>query len=442
MLAGARRRLGGVRGGRSVVVALRVGLPWLPAAIAAIYFVVFVAKFRGFVHSIYWDSDVSMITAAAESFSRVSVAVFVHCSWFTSFEFLLATRSLPFHRVLWDVTPYGVALAASALLVWASWRLAGRWAASLTAAICVAVSPVVNFTRIPFDFHQPAGLGAIVLAAFVLWVMRRPARRGAVFVAAGVAVLAGTALASDGLFAVDALVPFGVSGLALLCLRRRSAGTLVVGSCAAAVPVGLLTNWVARRLHLIATPAALQLAPLRELGSNLERLAGLVVQIGNGNYNSTGWTRPVWSATYALSVACAVIVVAAVAAPFLLLWRERRGRGACGELCIWALYWSTALVANRAAYAFTLQGTHYGSYLLGLLDVIAATVPLLLSGTQQRRGVVEAWVAALRLVSCVVLAARCSVPPRQQPSTTLRRLRGNAARSPLLGPNAPPVSAR
>ena len=54
---------------------------------------------------------------------------------------MMATRSLPLHRQLWELAPYLMALAGAALAAWSVWQVAGRTAATLTAVLLVCASP-------------------------------------------------------------------------------------------------------------------------------------------------------------------------------------------------------------------------------------------------------------------------------------------------------------
>lgn len=133
------------RPGSAAVCARRVWhaqslLPWLPVVVGSVYLIVFIARFPRIVERVYWDSDAATAGVVAETAGRGTI-VLAHYGWFTSLWFALLTKSLPFHRQLWEIAPYLFALASAALLAWASWRLAGAWAAAMTATIAVVTSP-------------------------------------------------------------------------------------------------------------------------------------------------------------------------------------------------------------------------------------------------------------------------------------------------------------
>jgi hypothetical protein len=244
----------------------------------------------------------------------------------------------------------------------------------MTLAIGLAVSPVVSYSRIAWDFHEPACLAATGLAAFAFWLTRSPRPDRALSAAVIVSALAGASLSSDPLFAVVGLIPFATTGAVLLVvLRRRFAGLVVIACSALALPT-----------------------------VDFERLLGLVVQVGNGNYTGTGWTQPAASATCVLSIICAGLVVAALAAPFALLARALRSRPATGGLLVWSTFWAVCVAANCLGYALSIAGTQTGYYLLAVLYATAATVPIALATTRVRRtaaGVAIGVVVAASLVN-------------------------------------------
>lgn len=393
-------------------------LSWAPALIAAVYLAVFLARFPELVRRVYWNSDAATITVAAETLGRGSVAVFAHCSWLTSLWFLLLTRSLPLHRQLWEVAPYALSLLAVALLAWCVGRLAGRWAAVMTAALGLAASPVVNYSRLALDFHGDACVAAVVLAAFALWLVSGPSRGRAIAVGVLVTGYAGATLASDALFAVAGLLPFALTGLVMLRLRLRFAGLVVIGCSLGSLPFYEASNWLTARagIDVIVSPRApLQLAPAGDLAANLGRLVGLVVQLGDGDYSQAGWAQPVLSARSMLAVTCGVLVLLALAAPFVLLRSQLRPAVSTRPLAVWGCFWSLAVAGNCAAYVLSREGTQWGYYLIPVAYAIAATVPLLLAATPGRRLLAGLAMAALTGASLVSLAGRLdafgSAPP-------------------------------
>src|SRR6266542_4825373 len=161
----------------------------------------------------------------AETFGHGGTVVLERFGWFTGLWFALLTKPLPLHRQVWEVAPYVFSLLSVALLVWASWRLAGRWAATMTATAAVATSPFVSYDLVTLNFHTATWVATVVLAAFCLWLTDEPSGSRLAFVAVLVTLLAGTTVASDLLFAFVGLIPFALTGLLLASLPRfRRAG--------------------------------------------------------------------------------------------------------------------------------------------------------------------------------------------------------------------------
>ena len=169
---------------------------WAPLAIGFVYLCIFVAKFPQLVKRVYWDSDAASAALLSQSLGHGTVAIDRY-GYFLSMAFAVATRSLPYHRQLWEVVPYCVAIGSVGVLVTASWHFAGRWAAAMTAVVGVATSPFVNYDRITLNYHAPTFLAVVVLAGFSVWLVREKSRRRAVAVAALIGALAGISSRTD-----------------------------------------------------------------------------------------------------------------------------------------------------------------------------------------------------------------------------------------------------
>ena len=377
---------------------------WAPAFIALAYLGVFVARFPDLIRRVYWYSDAAMFTVVAQTIGRSGGAMLAHLGWFVSLLFALSTRWLPFHRELWEVSPCFFALTTVALLAGTTWRLSGRWAGAMTAAIGLATSPVVTFTRVPLDFHADAYMAAIVMAVYVVWLTRLPARGRAIAGGLVLSLLVGGVLASDALLAVVGFVPFVVAGLVLLALpRMRFAGALVLGCASLALPLSRLTNWaMTRSLVHVAPPAQLQFAPANELWRNVRRFVGLAAQAANGPYSPEGWMHASLSAPYVLGLACTAVSVAALALPFVLVVRELRAPQRSSVRLVWAAFWATSVAATFLGYVLSQEGEVAGFYVIPVLFALAATVPLVCADSARRRligGLVIALVVSTSLVN-------------------------------------------
>jgi hypothetical protein len=321
--------------------------------------------------------------------------------WFTSLWFALLTRPLPFHRQVWEIAPYLFALGSVALLAWASWRLAGRWAAATTATVAVATSPFVNFSRVTLNFHTATWVATVVLAVFTLWLALNPRRDRAAFAAVLVTTLAGATLASDHLFAFVGLLPFGLTGLLFLfVLGERFVGVLVIASAGSAVPIAWATSRVMTASNIEVFSAPARFAEDTDLWPNFGRLLKMIVQLANGDY----FFDAQLSVRSALSFSCALLMLLALAAPFVLVRRELRSATPSFPLLVYAGFWASCLVLNGASFVLSSEGTHEGHYLTPSLYAVAATVPVALSESAIQRTLVGLGVAVVATASLVNLA--------------------------------------
>jgi hypothetical protein len=380
---------------------------WFPVGVGLVYAFALVLKYPSLVRRVYWDSDAAAFATGGQTLDRAGVFVLGHFASYSTLAFLLLTRSAPFHRQLWEGSQYGFALASFALLTWASWRLAGSWAAAMTATIGVAASPIVNYARIALDYHLAPGIAAAVLACFALWLAA--GARGARLAVGAllVTIVAGTSLASDTLFLVVGLIPFVAAGAVFLFVVRSRFPAMVIIACSIlSVPVAWATERTARG-HVVVSPSApLKLATVGELWPNAKRALGSVVQLANGNFTATtGWAHPTATGDYVLSVACAVLMVLALAAPFILLARELRAPSPSSSMLVWTTFWGACIAGNLAGAALTQAGAQVESviYEFAVLEGVAATVPVLMARGRALRSIAGLGIGLVAIASLVHL---------------------------------------
>ncbi len=376
-------------------------LPWLPVLLGAAYLVLFAVRLPQLIERVYWNSDAATAAVIAETMGDGTV-VLERFGWFTALWFALLTKSLPLHRQIWEVAPYLFSLCSVALLAWASWRLAGRWAAAMTATAAVATSPFVSYGLVTLNFHSGTWPPTVVLAAYCLWLAHHPSPTRSVVAAVLVSALAGTTLASDSLFAASGLIPLALTGLLFLRLPGvRFQGWIVLASVLAALPVAVVTTRAMSLANVeVSTRAATRFASEADLWPNLGRLLRQIVQLVNGDYffDAQLGTRST------LSFACAVLILAALAAPFTLVRRELQSPNPSTPLLVYAAFWSFSIVFSSAAFLLSSEGVHGGFYLVPILYATAATAPLVLSGSAFGRGVASLGVALVATASLVNLA--------------------------------------
>jgi len=103
--------------------------------------------FNNMLVNTFGNSDASSAPVIGELYPHriVGHVVLAILPFFSTLLFEDATRWLPLHRQVWEVGPYLLGLVSIALMSWASWRVAGRWAAALTAVILLCAGPGALF---------------------------------------------------------------------------------------------------------------------------------------------------------------------------------------------------------------------------------------------------------------------------------------------------------
>lgn len=375
-------------------------LPWSPALIGAAYLVFFIVRLPRLIEHVYWDSDAATAPVLAQTFGSGTV-VLERFGWFTALWFELLTKPLPLHRQIWEVAPYLFSLVSVGLLAWASWRLAGRWAAAMTATAAVATSPFVSYDLVTVNFHTATWVATVALAVFLLWLTREPPVGHFALVAVLVTVLAGTTLASDLLFVFTGLIPFALVGVLLATLPAfRRTGVIVVTSACVAPLIAWVTNWAMRVADVKVFAVPHRFAEAKDLWPNVGRLLSGIVQLVNGDY----FFGAQLNARSALSFACAVLVLIALAAPFVLIRRQLGSATLSVPLLAYSFFWAGCVTFNCISFVLSSEGSHGGYYLIPILYATAATVPLALAASPLHRLVVSLGVAIIATTSLVNLA--------------------------------------
>jgi hypothetical protein len=375
-------------------------VPWTPALIGAAYLVLFVVRLPRLIEHVYWDSDAATATVIGQTFGSGTV-VLERFGWFTALWFELLTRSFPLHRQLWEIAPYVFSLISVALLAWASWRLTGRWAAVMTATTAAATSPFVSYDLVTLNYHTATWGATVVLAVYCLWLTQRPALTRLRFASVLVTLLAGASLASDWLFAFVGLIPFALTGLVLATSPRlRPTGMLVVASALVALPIAWVTGWAMRATDVKVFPVPARFTDAKDLWPNFGRLLEGIVQLVNGDY----FFGAQLSVRSALSFVCALLVLVALAAPFVLVRRQLRSATPSVSMLVYSCFWAGCVTFNCVGFVLSSEGTHTGYYLIPILYATAATVPIVVVRSNPGQLLASAGVAVVATTSLINLA--------------------------------------
>lgn len=354
----------------------------VPCLLAIGYLVLLVVRFPRLIEWDNTDSDIAsayVLTDAIVHGHTGHVVMSTQGSWMPLW-YGLVTHGLSFHRVLWEISPALLALAAALLIGWSVARLAGLAAGALSFALIVAASPTALFTLTGAFFHNTTLPGVALLGAYLVWVMSGR-RRGRVAVAVGalLAAVVGLFVASDELLAVIGLVPFaGVAAVIWLRTRDRTGLAAVLAVTAGAVAVALVTSAVMHSLDFSTTTPRLRFTS-RFIPLHAKWLVQGLLRLGNGLS-----VAPHSDARTPLVIAPAIATIAALGTSSVVAARSvvrPAPRGAARARDLHVLFWVGSLLCAAVAYVVTtVVSAPTDRYLVIAVPAVAATVPVLARG--------------------------------------------------------------
>ncbi len=405
-------------------------VPWrdrlhlLPLAIAVVYLIVLVGEFRYLVTATNWNSDSASSSVIAESLGaqpgRPSVAL-GQFGWYVTLWFDLATKWLPGHRQIWQAAPYAMALAGIALIAWSTLRVAGRRAAAVTSAALVCASPAVLANLFSPTLHTTTWFAVTVLVASMAFaVTREGAAKRSVLLAVALAAgaVAGACAASDQLLWLAGIAPLVVSTAAAALVARGPAAQRLLASTgvtvATAIVVAVVADTIMRGQGFTTMAPATRFAGIDEIGRNAVLLAKVVLHLGNGYFPA----KPV-DARGGLTAVCAVVAVAGLSAPLLLLRRVlgERATGTPQERGVprlaFASYWAAVVVLLVVAFIFSTFPVDVSAarYVIPLVFAAAAVAPLLVEASWRKQTLLVAAVTAFATANLISLATRDVATP-------------------------------
>jgi len=304
----------------------------------------------------------------------------------------VATHGLPFHRVLWEISPALLALAAALLIGWTVARVGDAARGALAVLIIVAASPSALIIFTAAAYHNTTVPGVALLGGFLVWaISRRPAAWALATAVGLLSLLVGVFVASDPLLAAQGLIPLAA---AVLLLRKRLDGRVVGASLAllvGSVTVAVITSQVMQGLNFTANTPGLGFTS-RFIPTHIKWLVQGLLRLGNGLS-----VAPHGPARTPLVLASGVVVVAAlgaVAASGLLaalrtgLVPARRVARLAGRRSadrdepgrdVHVVFWVGSLLVAAVAYVITTVASRADTerYFLVAVPAVAAIVPLL-----------------------------------------------------------------
>lgn len=385
---------------------------WAAVPFGVVYLILLALRFRGIVTTGNLDADAVSAPVIGELFGNAPASAHVVLGtfgWYSSLLFLLATKWLPAHRQVWEVAPYLMALAGAALTAWSVWRVAGRFAAGLTAVLLVCAAAPTLRLLLSMTQHAPAWFCLGLLAAFLALAEDRTRRRGAVLVAAAVVVglIVGVNAASDPLLVISGLAPFVLAVLASSALARgpESARALRLATGMLVVTgIAWAGTAIAMRALDVAPQAGLHLSALASAGQiahNFRLWWQSVAVLGNGDFFGRELTL-----TSGLAVVCAVLSVGAVVLLPRVGWRELRTRTREPARLAFMVFWCSSAVLLTGAFLLSAYpgDIHSDRYLLGLIYAAAAVIPAIAARRVFTQAAAVAGTCVFALAAVVSLA--------------------------------------
>ncbi len=355
----------------------------IPLTALAAYTVIFAAHSSAIVTTLYLNADIASGPVIAQSLASApghTEVLLGNYPWFEALGAMSILRTLPAHRLLWEATPFVVAVATMGMVAWGTWRAAGCRAALLTLTIGIAASPAGVADLGTWTVHGLTWAHAALLSWLAVWLAGARSHKRALGAAALVGLVCGPALASDLLLIPAGLLPLWIAALALRLRGHTRLGTDVrivwQGTllATAATTVGaVLTMLVAdhENIHGAGT-LPIRLASAGRLGHNLRVLWESLAALGNGDIFNAAF-----GASTLLHAVCAGLAIVAVV---IALWAARSSLLAASSASTVALaaFWATASVALLASFVFSSVpvASFSGRYLVGVLMAVAALVPL------------------------------------------------------------------
>jgi hypothetical protein len=453
-------------------------LTWAPLALTGAYLIALATQLGQIVAATYLDADAASAPVIGQLYGGSPLhreVVLGQMAWYSTLMFELATRWLPLHRQIWEAAPVAMALASAGLIAWGLWRVAGRWAAAVGAAIAVCAAPHTLHLLFSLNDHSPTWFSLTLLAgALVLLQGGGGSQRGRVATAliiVAVGTIVGVNMASDTLLIGAGVVPALLAAVAVDRLpasgpaaqgralwrgaaRSRTLGRgralrQTCGLLAVAVAGDALTRLLMHHENVVIPPGVtgIGLAGVAEITHNFRLWWSSIAVLGNGEPLALLGQGELGRLgfTVMLQLLCAGLALAAVAALVpLTASRELGGAqlgggsgaepgdaanggerldgasiGATAPRLAWCVFWSSSALILSVGFIFSSKPVDIRSdrYLVGLVYAAAALVPLLAGRDTARRAAVSLGVAVFALAGLVtLLQGQVSANPGRYPT--------------------------
>jgi hypothetical protein len=415
---------------------------WAFLPLGLLYVFLVVTHLSHMLVNVYGNADASSAPVLGEFYvdRAGSNVILANLPWFSTLIFELATKWMPAHRLIWEIGPYVLGLLSITLMAWTAWRVAGRWAATVTGLILLCAGPPVLELMLWLNDHTTTWYSLALLAAFVVLMAERGSAMGWLPLTAitlFVGVIVGINVASDKELLVSGLLPLLFAGIATRVLSPNPRTTRIMVLCMAAAAVAgvsaVATTSIMHSAGVFLAFYELKFASLEAISTNVKLWWQCIVVLGNGNFPGEAIKF-----TTALGFACAVMSVGMVLLIPRYTWRYIEGRRSTDEainecLSVYMMFWAASLVCLSAGFIFTSVpvGLESTRYLVGLVYAVAAMVPLLARSGVVARAFVVVGTSVFLLASAIALGKSevAKAPLAQGPSTRVAEAVARTAES-------------
>ena len=407
--------------GQQLVRGFRIGglVELAAVCLGVAYVVTLLVRFGSILHAEFTNSDVASAPVIAEDFAHApagTVVVLGSHAWYATLWFELLTRSFPFHRQLFEIAPFVVALLGVALLVWSSATVAGRWAGAYVAFALLCVGTSILDVMFSGTNHEPAPLCACLLDALLVLLVRSRGRIGnwamhTILCTVVVAIVAAGA-ASDSIVFAAGVVPFLVAGLAtarsLAAPFARRLAVTVVSVTAATVAGERAAVSAMQARHVYQAYRPITFVAWGQIGTNMRRVAESVASLLNGDFGGAAIAgRGVLAFACGLAATVGAVVAYRAGRDWYRDTRRRTPLRDTAEAGRFAHvgFWASAIVALVLTLVFS-SVTPTDRYLVAIPYGIVAIVAVAAGESTRMRPFAVAGAAVVVTGSLVALLAR------------------------------------
>lgn len=401
---------------------------WSFLPLCLLYVVLVIAHFDHILVNVYGSSDASSPLVVAELFSDRAGGQVVTSNfpWYSTLIFAEVTKWLPAHRQIWELGPLLLGLLSIVLMSWSALRVAGRWAAALTAVILLCAGPAVLELMFWLTDHTPTWYSLALLAAFLVLSSDRRISLGwlpLAVITLFIGVIVGINLATDKELLVAGLLPLLIAGIATWAVRRSAlaARTMWFALALAAVICvsAISTTSIMRSTGVVSNGYTLKFASFEAVFENVLSWWQSVALLGNGSFFGEAIT-----VTTTIELICAVLSVGVVLLIPWHAWRYINERRSDGELLdvqlsVYTLFWAASVICLSVGFILSSAPIHPADaedvgYLVGIIYAVAAILPLLARGSLTIRAMVIVGTLLFLLGSVIALGRSSSInaPPR------------------------------